>query len=92
MAKEGSSARFPCNFTAHPQPSVKWSKNGDEIKNEGRFHILIEENFTQLEITDLVKSDDGDYRVDLQNADGGYWASASLVVTGEKKRISENIM
>ena len=56
-----------------------------EIKNEGRFHILIEENFTQLEITDLVKSDDGDYRVDLQNAAGSYWASAGLVVTGERR-------
>lgn len=55
-----------------------------EIKNEGRFHILIEENYTRLEITDLVRSDDGNYRVDLENAAGSYWASAGLVVTGKR--------
>ena len=87
VAKAGSSALFPCNFTAHPLPSIKWSKNNVEIKNEGRFHILIEEDYTQLQITDLVKADDGDYRLDLRNAAGSYWASAGLVVTGARRNL-----
>ena len=54
-----------------------------EIKNEGRFRITIEEDYTCLEISDLVRSDDGNYKVDLENPAGSYWASAGLVVTGE---------
>lgn len=54
-----------------------------EIKSEGRYHVIVEEDFTQLEITDLVKSDDGSYKVDLNNPAGGEWATASLIVTGE---------
>ena len=29
---EGSKAKFICKVTGHPEPEVKWLKNGREIK------------------------------------------------------------
>lgn len=83
VAQIRATATFLCKFTGHPQPSIKWSKNNTEIKDGGRFCVLINEGFTRLEIVDLIKADEGNYRIDLENTAGSCWASAGLVVTGK---------
>lgn len=88
VAKEGETVVFTCEFEGVPEPTVTWTKDDVIIKDEGRFLIVIEKGFTELEIDDIIKADSGDYKVTLNNSAGEALASAQLVITGRWRVLS----
>ena len=84
VAKEGETIVFSCEFDGVPEPTVTWSKDDVAIKDEGRFLVVIEKGYTELEINQINKNDAGNYMVTLENSAGAASAWAQLVISGRR--------
>lgn len=74
---------FTCSFTGDPEPTVTWKKDDIKIIDEGRFLIIIEEGYSEMEIENLEYSDAGSYQIVLDNSAGSSWADAILDMNGK---------
>ena len=84
VAKEGETIVFSCEFDGVPEPTVTWSKDDVVIRDEGRFLVVIEKGYTELEIDQINKNDAGNYMVTLKNSAGTASAWAQLVISGRQ--------
>ena len=57
-------------ITGNPKPEIKWSKDGKEITDGGRFTISSEIDSHSLVIKDAVESDSGAYKITAVSALG----------------------
>ncbi|XP_074642495.1 uncharacterized protein LOC141899810 [Tubulanus polymorphus] len=69
-APEGKPITIDCRFTANPQPEVTWLRGTEPIIPSSVFKIVIETNFTSLEISEAYPEDSGVYTVILKNVAG----------------------
>ena len=51
---------FFCNATRNPVPTISWSKDGSPVSNNSR--ISLSDDNKQLTITNLSRTDSGEYR------------------------------
>lgn len=84
----GDTVAFKCDISGNPIPSVTWGKGKRLLKDEGRVLIETAEDFSELEIENVVKSDEGEYTCLVKNDFGEDTCSVTLTVRG-KNRIPE---
>lgn len=69
-------------FTGNPKPTVKWVRDGVEIK--GRNYIQeVTDRHAILTIKEATKEDDGPYRLTLENELGTDSAVIKIQINGE---------
>lgn len=70
-------------FTGNPKPTVKWVRDGVEIK--GRNYIQeVTDRHAILTIKEATKEDDGPYRLTLENELGTDSAVIKIQINGER--------
>ena len=77
---------FSCTIDGDPPPSLIWTKNGEELKVAGisRVNVSSTSNNHSLIITDIQRSDVGQYRCLASNSEGNLTSSpATLTVQCE---------
>ncbi|NXF70652.1 NEO1 protein, partial [Sclerurus mexicanus] len=75
----GQSALFPCVATGFPAPSIRWTRNEEELLTEGsgRFQLLAGGS---LEIRDVVEGDAGTFTCIAESGNDTAAAQAELTV------------
>ncbi|NWR85358.1 NEO1 protein, partial [Furnarius figulus] len=75
----GQSALFPCVATGFPAPSIRWTRNEEELLTEGsgRFQLLAGGS---LEIRDVAESDAGTFTCIAESGNDTAAAQAELTV------------
>lgn len=69
-------------FTGNPKPTVKWVRDGVEIK--GRNYVQeVTDRHAILTIKEATKEDDGPYRLTLENELGTDSAVIKIQINGE---------
>uniref|UniRef100_A0A336LRZ8 CSON014789 protein n=1 Tax=Culicoides sonorensis TaxID=179676 RepID=A0A336LRZ8_CULSO len=86
IVKTGSTLVFDCKYEGLPQPTVKWFKNGKEIKveEEEEVTIITEEYRSRLEIRNVNRKRTGKYEIVATNKAGEAKSSGSVVVSDTK--------
>ncbi|XP_044155567.1 peroxidasin homolog [Bufo gargarizans] len=74
---EGQDAQFPCFASGHPAPVITWTKQGDELPNDGR-HIIQESG--TLRILRVSHGDGGQYECHATSSMGVNSVSVQLYV------------
>ena len=73
---------------AHPQPVIKWAKDGKEImfheSNVFKYEAIFEERRAQLTIQNISVADNGQYRLIVSAKDEEKSLNFLLRVKGEK--------
>ena len=90
IVKEGSPAKFVCNATGDPQPTVFWEKEGKSSSPMfpngnyygGRFSVS--SYGLSLDISRVEKQDEGVYACWALAPDGNTHADATLTVIGKR--------
>lgn len=80
VAEEGETVRFQCAVSGHPDPFVRWERDGREVTTTSRVRVTEREDLKVLEISDVKPEDSGVYKVVLENSLGKVEASARLEV------------
>ena len=57
-----------CNATGNPEPTISWTKDGSLISSNSR--ISLSDNNKQLTITNVSRTDSGEYRCVANNSLG----------------------
>lgn len=70
-------------FTGNPKPSVKWLRDNNEIKSDAKFKVEVGDRHAILTIRNADRSDDGPYRLQLDNELGTDSAVIKIAVNGE---------
>uniref|UniRef100_A0A0B7AY06 Cell adhesion molecule-related/down-regulated by oncogenes n=1 Tax=Arion vulgaris TaxID=1028688 RepID=A0A0B7AY06_9EUPU len=73
---QGSTVDFACEARGDTQPVLTWTKDGELLRNTGRYQIL--KNGEMLRIHNVVASDQGTYTCKAENAAGSITASGRL--------------
>ncbi|XP_052825204.1 twitchin isoform X2 [Octopus bimaculoides] len=64
--EKGESVVLKIPFTGNPKPTVKWIRDGEELRG-AHYHVEITDRHAILTIKDANKDDDGPYRLSLEN-------------------------
>lgn len=81
-SKKGEPVVIKIPFTGNPKPTVKWVRDGVEIK--GRNYVQeVTERHAVLTIKEATKEDDGPYRLTLENELGTDSAVIKIQINGE---------
>ncbi|CAD6189828.1 unnamed protein product [Caenorhabditis auriculariae] len=84
QVKETETAKFECKVSG-TEPTVKWFKDGQEVKKDARVKIESESDGTQrLVIEKSTTADQGNYRVEASNDAGTANLKAPLTVTPDE--------
>lgn len=82
-ANVGGSALLEAKVLGYPNPDVKWYHEGKEIKAEGRYKFLFEDQETiTLVIKNVNPRDCGSYKIIAKNELGEDCTELSLMVKG----------
>ena len=73
---EGSSVSLSCNAAGNPEPTISWTKDGSPISNNSRISSPREKNLT---ITNVNRTDSGEYRCVASNSLGSDTSNAATV-------------
>lgn len=68
------------SITGFPQPSISWSKNGQELKTKDGMTITYAHNHVRLELKKVNVKDAGRYTCTASNEVGSASSTADLVV------------
>jgi len=67
---EGSTVIFSCNAIGNPVPTISWTRNGSPVNKTINSRISFLEDKKQLKITDVNRTDSGEYRCVARNSFG----------------------
>ena len=70
MKEEGQNATLSCNADGNPVPAISWIRNGFPIDTAGNSGISFSEDKQQLTITNVSRTDSGEYRCVANNSIG----------------------
>lgn len=80
---EGSAAKLECRISAFPDPFIRWSKDGAELKDGPKYRYIFEDpDIVALVVRDAGLSDLGKYTISVKNPFGECSDSARLLVEG----------
>ncbi|XP_022091183.1 twitchin-like isoform X3 [Acanthaster planci] len=77
---QGDSAKFTCEVSGTPQPTIKWYKNGEELWPGVRLSARQSDQLCILTINDLKDADSGEYTCEASNKMGTERCKAKLAV------------
>ena len=83
--EKGENIVLKIPFTGFPKPTVKWTRDAEEIKSGGRYSIEVGDRHAFLTIRKGEKADDGPYRLTLENDLGTDSAVIKIQVNGRWK-------
>ena len=66
-----------CNATGNPVPKISWTKSGSAVGNDSR--ISFQEDQGQLTITDVRRTDKGEYQCVMKNNVGHATSDAATL-------------
>ena len=67
---EGENVTFSCNATGNPVPTISWTRNGSYIETSDNSRISFSANKIQLIITNLNRTESGEYLCVANNSVG----------------------
>uniref|UniRef100_A0A8C3HGV5 Ig-like domain-containing protein n=1 Tax=Chrysemys picta bellii TaxID=8478 RepID=A0A8C3HGV5_CHRPI len=83
MLIEGSAARLECRISAFPDPFIRWSKDGQELKDGPKYRYIFEDpDIVALVVRDGGLADLGRYTIAVKNTFGECSDSARILVEG----------
>ena len=62
---EGGNLTLSCNATGNPVPTISWTRDGSPVDTSGRISISADKK--QLTITNVHRTDSGEYRCVASN-------------------------
>ena len=65
---EGENVTLSCNVAGNPAPTISWTRNGSPLNTTGR--INFSDGKKQLTITNVNRTDSGEYRCVARNSLG----------------------
>lgn len=78
---EGDSARFDVTVQGQPEPTVKWQKDGEEMRESRRYVMDTHDNgLCSLIIKNCREDDDATYSCHVTNSEGSTSCTADLYV------------
>ncbi|XP_025047325.1 CAVP-target protein [Alligator sinensis] len=81
MLIEGSAAKLSCRISAFPDPFIRWSKDGVELKDGPKHRYIFEDpDIVALVVRDGGLADLGRYTVSVKNPFGECFDSARILV------------
>ena len=69
-ATEGNNATFTCNAIGNPVPTISWTINGSSVDASNNSRISFSEGKKQLTITNVNRTDSGEYQCVASNSLG----------------------
>ena len=74
---EGENLTLVCNATGNPAPTLSWIRDGSPVETSGR--ISISDDKKQLTITNVSRTDSGEYRCVANNSLGNETSNVATV-------------
>ncbi|KAL9951099.1 hypothetical protein ACROYT_G043696 [Oculina patagonica] len=74
---EGDNVTLSCNATGNPVPTISWTRNGSPVDTIGNSRIRFSENKNELSITNVSRTDSGEYRCVTNNSLGNDTSNAA---------------
>ena len=69
-----------CNASGNPAPAISWTRDGSLVNTSGNFtRISFSHDKKQLTITDVSRTDSGEYRCVAKNSVGHDTSSAAIL-------------
>ena len=68
-----------CNATANPVPTISWTRNGSPVNTTINSRIIFPDDKTKLTITDVNRTDSGEYRCMASNELGNDTSSVTTL-------------
>ena len=84
---EGEDVTLYCNATGVPKPSITWQKDNLTINPSADFRISISQDGTQLNITNLNRTDIGEYKCVANNSEGSNTSTPATLTVKCMERI-----
>ena len=75
--REGNNVTLSCNATGNPEPTISWTKDGSPINSNSRNSFSADNK--QLTITNVNRTDSGEYRCVASNSVGKKTSNAATV-------------
>lgn len=80
---EGSAAKLTCRISAFPDPFIRWSKDGQELRDGPKYRYIFEDpDVVALVVRDGELADLGQYSINVTNPFGQCSDSARILVEG----------
>ncbi|XP_027729326.1 CAVP-target protein [Vombatus ursinus] len=78
---EGSAAKLSCRISAFPDPFIRWSKDGKELRDGPKYRYVFEDpDVVALVVRDGELADLGQYSINVSNPFGECSDSARILV------------
>lgn len=88
----GGSAEFAAEVSGQPEPLIEWLYNGERISaTDARLRSTFVAGRATLRISDVKKSDEGQYLCRASNSAGQEQTRASLTVKGEQPLVNGHV-
>ncbi|XP_020608165.1 hemicentin-2-like [Orbicella faveolata] len=85
---EGSTVIFSCNAIGNPVPTISWTRNGSPVNKTINSRISFLEDKKQLKITDVNRTDSGEYRCVARNSFGNDTSNVATLDVQYKPEIT----
>ena len=76
---EGQNVTFTCNATGNPAPTISWTTNGSTHDTSHNSRISFSVDNKQLTITNVNRTDSGEYRCVANNSVGNATSDAAIL-------------
>ncbi|KAL9951226.1 hypothetical protein ACROYT_G043850 [Oculina patagonica] len=76
-ATEGKNVALSCNADGNPAPTISWTINGSRVNTSGNSRISLSEDKKELFITNVSRTDSGEYRCVANNSVGNDTSNAA---------------
>ena len=80
---EGNSIKMACSFTGLPVPSVKWFKDGREVKPSPDFRFDHDGSNASMVVKQSISADTGIYECVAQNVAGEARTKCRVTIIGQ---------
>ena len=84
-ATEGENVTLSCNASGDPTPTILWTKNGSAVSTSGDPRVSFGVDNKTLAITNVSRSDSGQYRCKADNNNGTSTSDAATLEIQCKK-------
>lgn len=81
--QEDETAQFVCLVLGNPEPTYKWFKDDQEIKESDKYKLTCVEDKLTLEVLNCTADDEGMYKCEAENHCGSDMTMARLIVEGK---------
>ena len=84
---EGDNVTLSCNADGNPKPTISWTRNRSPVTKSDNSRISFSEDKKQLTITNVSRTDSGEYQCVANNSLGNATSDAALLDVQCKKSV-----